>query len=101
MIIERDLKDYKIHTDDSIQNAVKRIAKHREQIIFVVNENNVLQGLITNGDILRWLTTQNSPDLNQTVSHIVNTNYSFCYVDAKPEEILPQLNKYLYVPLID
>lgn len=102
MIIDRALKPHIIFAEDSILNALKKIEKNKGRIIFCVSEYGQLEGLLTNGDIIRWLTEQKeNVDLDQAVTNIANQNYLYAFQDDPPEKIESHLEKVLYVPIID
>ncbi|AFZ49063.1 N-acetylneuraminate synthase family protein [Dactylococcopsis salina] len=102
MIIDRNLRPYIIFTEDSILNALKKIEENQGRIIFCVSENGQLEGLLTNGDIIRWLTQQKeNADLSQAVSEIANQSYLYAFQNDPPQKIESYLEKVLYVPIID
>lgn len=101
MIIDRDLKPYIVFAEDSILNALKKIEENQGRIIFCVSEHGQLQGLLTNGDIIRWLTQHPTVDLNQSISEIANQNYLYALQEDRPEKIESYLEKVLYVPIVD
>lgn len=70
----------------SVLEAVKRMEDSRFQIVFVVDQNRILQGLITNGDIRRHLLAGGNASDN--VSKCMNTHFRSVGVDAGREEIL-------------
>ena len=53
MIIERDTSKFTISSQESILVALKKIVDTEGRILFVVAESGVLEGLFTNGDLLR------------------------------------------------
>lgn len=54
----------------SIRDALAQIEKGKVQIAIVVNENRVLQGIVTDGDIRRAIL--NGISLDDTVDHVMN-----------------------------
>ncbi len=101
MIIDHNLTPHIIFTEDTLFKALKKIEQNKGRIIFCVNEHGQLIGLLTNGDILRWLTQQKHVDLNQPVFEVANRNYLYAFQTDKPEKINAYLEKVLYVPIID
>ncbi|MEE3145736.1 MAG: N-acetylneuraminate synthase family protein [Bacteroidota bacterium] len=104
MFIEKNITPYIIFAEDSILNALKKITDNKRRIIFSVTESGVLEGILTDGDIRDWLISQDSIDLDQSVSRV--SNKAFQYVRTKDEhekihskfsekiEAIPILNEY-------
>lgn len=52
---------------------MKRINNNQSRIVFVVKENGILIGSISDGDVRRWITENNAFDLDSSVDSIMNT----------------------------
>lgn len=101
MILDNDLQSYVYFYDESIANAIKRITQVKGRILCVVDEHNVLQGLFTNGDLLRWLANQQTPNLNASIDQVINRKFLFVHNDD-PLSIIEQFLKQVeYVPVVD
>lgn len=50
-----DLSQYLINKDANVVEALQRIDLNSKGLLFVVDQNQVLEGVITDGDIRRWL----------------------------------------------
>lgn len=50
-----ELEKFFIHKDASAVDAMQKIDSNNKGIVFVVNDNKKLMGVITDGDIRRWL----------------------------------------------
>ncbi len=101
MIIERDVSKYAVFISASISDAIRKIVTIKGRIIFVVDEHGALQGLFTNGDFLRWIAKQQKVDLSQSVSTIINRNFTFAAQDDATEKIKKHLDNVLFVPIVD
>ncbi len=102
MIIDRDIGQYVVYTEDSILHALSKITQAKAMIAFAVDQHGVLGGLFTNGDFLRWLVGQGSAaDLNQSVQAVLNRTYRYARIDDDPVKIQNLLETVFYVPLID
>lgn len=73
MLIEKKIKDYLVFSGDKIIDAMKRINNNQSRIVFVVKENGILIGSISDGDVRRWITENNAFDLDSSVDSIMNT----------------------------
>ncbi len=71
-------------------SAIERIESSRLQIVFVVNKESCLRGVITNGDLRRYLLA--GGETSAAVSECMNTNFRSVSVDASREELLKLLD---------
>ena len=102
MLIDRNLSKYIVFSEDSILNALKKISDNKSRIIFSVTESGVLEGVLTDGDLRRWLVEQNTIDLNQAVSHISNKRFKYASFEEDPEKINSYFSEQIeFIPLLD
>jgi sialic acid synthase SpsE/sugar phosphate isomerase/epimerase len=101
MILDTDLHRYVRFKEESISNALNHIINMKGSIICVVDERNVLTGIFTNGDLLRWLARQQMVDLNKPIAEVINHKFIFASEDTAPEQIEAYLEQVLYVPVVD
>ena len=75
--------------------------KGTKGVVLVVNDNQELLGIATDGDFRRALI--NKKDLNTPVSSFMNTGYKFCKEEDKDTKALKLLNKYQieHLPIIN
>lgn len=76
MKLER-LSAYLIYPDSTIVEAMQKIDVNAKGILFVVKQDNKLTGVVTDGDIRRWLIK--TGDLQGRVSQIMNTSPRVLY----------------------
>lgn len=80
--------------------AIERMESSRFQIVFVVDEPGHLLGLITNGDLRRYLLQGGS--INDLVTTCMNTEFQSVNVDASREDLLKLLDLGFHViPRVD
>ena len=99
------LKDYFITSDASISDAMLKIEKNGSRGTLVINKENQVIGIATDGDIRKSLIRGVLP--NTLLKDILNTNFKF--IDELPESTINQrlLNLFdLYseleiVPIVD
>ena len=75
MLIERKIKDHLVFSSDSILDALRRINDNKSRIVFVVEDNGVLVGAVSDGDVRRWITKTSEFDLNQPIDRIMNRGF--------------------------
>lgn len=102
MDIDRDLSSYTVYAEESIATALKKLNENKARIIFSVTERGLLEGVLTDGDLRRWIMRRESVDPGAPVSRITNKQFTFAYHNDPPEKIgLLFSNRTVQVPLID
>jgi len=102
MIVEKNFSDFVIFSEDSVLNALNKINQNKARIIFAVSESGILLGVLSDGDIRRWLTSISKIDLNVSVSEVINKEFEFAYIDDEISAIEEKLSeRVLAVPLLD
>ena len=64
MIIERNISKYIVFYEDPLIKALEKISHNKSRIIFSVKEDGVLEGVLSDGDLRRWLIERKEIDLN-------------------------------------
>ncbi len=75
MLIENKIKPYLVFSGDSIFDALKRINDNKSRIVFVVQDNGVLIGSLSDGDVRHWVTQTGEFDLNMPVDRVMNRDF--------------------------
>jgi len=102
MRIEKKIKNYLVFAGDSIIDALKRINDNQSRIIFVVEDNGLLVGVISDGDFRRWITQNSDFDLNQPVDNVMKPDPVFMPVNEDPARIEAQFAHNIdIIPLTD
>jgi N-acetylneuraminate synthase len=102
MIIDRNIKKFIIFEEDPVHRAFEKINANHLRIIFSVDEYGVLKGIVTDGDLRRWILSQGKIDLQHPVSAAANTDFTFCFSDESPEKIAKQFSQRVeFIPLLD
>lgn len=71
------LMPFLISSDETIVEALQKIDSNAKGILFVINENRKLVGVVTDGDIRRWLIK--TGELQGTIERIMNKNPKVIY----------------------
>jgi sialic acid synthase SpsE/sugar phosphate isomerase/epimerase len=102
MIIRRQISAYLVTDFESVRSALTKIDRNEDGIIFCVDGDGLLLGLMTDGDVRRWLMATAKPDLDQPVGAIINRRYVSANIEEKPERINALLKGGLEIlPLVD
>ena len=93
-------KQLTVTVDDDVRAALQTMESTRFQVVFVVDGDKVLKGLITNGDIRRHLLAGGKTE--DRVSICMNQQYRSVGLEASREEILKLLDLGFHVvPRVD
>jgi N-acetylneuraminate synthase len=102
MLIEKKIKDYLVFSGDRIIDALKRINNNKSRIVFVVKENGILIGSVSDGDLRRWITDNNEFDLDIPVDSIMNPDPISCNGLHNHDRITTKFShKIDIIPLLD
>jgi sialic acid synthase SpsE/sugar phosphate isomerase/epimerase len=101
MTINRHISKFMVFCEESIIEAIKKISKNEERIVFSVTEKGVLDGVVTNGDFRRWLASNPDFDVTRPISRIANRNYKWAYDDDNEARILSVMGDHTCLPLLD
>jgi len=92
--------DLLLRQDQRLLEAIKIVENSRVQMVFVVNENDVLVGVLTNGDIRRFLLQ--GGDTASPVSDCMNREFHSVSVTEPRESLLKLFDiGYSCVPVVD
>ena len=85
----------------SISDGIKLLNKTGYKILLITDENNLLKGTLTDGDIRRALV--NGIDFNSSISGIINSNPVFAQYNQSDSTLLNLMiiNKIESIPLLD
>jgi dTDP-glucose pyrophosphorylase/CBS domain-containing protein len=96
------MKDITIHPEATIKEAMEALDKTAEKVLLVVDENQVLIGSLTDGDIRRYILK--GKDISGTIEGAYNRNPKFIFRDdsepAKIKKIFAK-NKIDLIPVLD
>ncbi|MCZ7592843.1 MAG: N-acetylneuraminate synthase family protein [Kiritimatiellae bacterium] len=102
MIIERDVGRWCVNTRAAISEALRRIDTNQQGFVLCVDDEGVLGGVLTDGDVRRWLIKQSVVDLSQPAISIANTSCAVA-LDSEPrEDVRRRFNDRIkFIPMLD
>lgn len=102
MILDRNLAKFIVFSEDTLQNALRKISENKARIVFCVSSSGVLEGVLTDGDVRRWITDQPSLDTGVAVLSVANKTFTFLQHDASRDEIERHFSDRIsFIPLLD
>ena len=102
MIIERSVAPFVVYGEDPVLRALEKITANKARIVFCLTEHGRLVGSISDGDVRRWIATQEEVDLSLPCALVANTAAVSASASAAPSEVRPLFAGAVdHVPLLD
>lgn len=95
------LKKYTIEPNRTVIDAIKKITLNKKQFVLIVDKNNTLLGIVTDGDIRRGILK--GFNLNDTVNKIMNNEPFTATTSENYRQIINKMTikKLMQCPIID
>ena len=102
MYIEKISEDYLINQNKSVFESIKKIDRNKRGFVLIVDNKGKLIGVLTDGDIRRWLTSSENTDTQISVKEICNTDFIYSFNSSDISEIKKLFSdKLIFIPIID
>lgn len=102
MIIDRQIAPFVVFTDDELNLALQKIGNNKSGIVFAVTQSGIIEGVLTDGDLRRWLLQTKELDLTRPVSEALNNQFVSAKESEAPESIEKLFSDRIeYIPLLD
>lgn len=102
MIVSRDIKKFVVLSESSLSECLKKISDNKTRIAYVVSEQGMLLGSLSDGDVRRWIVSQDVIDLSVMASAVMNENCISKSSSIKTGDLLSVFSEGIdSVPLLD
>jgi sialic acid synthase SpsE/sugar phosphate isomerase/epimerase len=102
MLIERQIKQLTISSEESIINALQKMCQNGNREILLIAESGILEGVFTDGDLRHWLARQKDADLNIRSIDAANRNFISARANIATDKIAAMFtDKIRFIPLLD
>lgn len=102
MIIKKNIFNFILNKDLSIKESLKIANDRALRTFFVVDEHNFLIGVVSSGDIGKWLSQNDQPNLLNSIEMIANKKYIFSDISDTSEMIEKKFtSKIDIIPILD
>ena len=102
MLINKNISEYIIYSDESIIKALEKINKNKKRIVFVISHEGKLCGAVSDGDFRRWLTSEKNFNLEKEIITITNKKINFENIKTNRNEIEKRFSSSVdIIPLVD
>ena len=92
MIIDKNIVPFIVYHEDSIIIALQKISDNNSGIVFAINQRGIIEGVLTDGDIRRWMLSGQKIDLSLSVISIIKKDVVSCKLGDSKERILKHFN---------
>lgn len=102
MLIERDIARYCVASDETVEEALRQIARNGRRTVFCIEQSGALAGVITDGDFRRWLLANPGGPLSTCALSVANRSYVSARSGASYDEIEALFSEAIQlVPVVD
>ena len=102
MLIDRNLSRYIVFSEDDLVNALRKISSNKAGVAFCVSGSGQLEGILTDGDVRRWLTHEEGFSLDVTALSVANKDFVAVAEDTDPADIAAGFSDRIsFIPLVD
>ena len=102
MLIHKNISEYVVFESETIFRALEKINANKKRIIFVLANNGLLLGSVTDGDFRRWVTSAPDFDMTLGVSEIMNDNVCWAFVSSENSDVQGKFSAAIdTIPLLD
>ena len=102
MRITKKLDTFVVHKDISVKLALDKLEKSGQQILFVIDSAGRLMGIVTDGDVRRWLMKQPIIDLTKPIISVAPSSCVSANINDSSDQIKRLINRKIkQLPLLD
>lgn len=102
MIVERATAAFRVFWEDPLLVALGKISENRTGHLVVVSADGRVEGVLTDGDVRRWLTRAEGIDLDVAVNRVCNPDFTAMPASAPRADIAARLDaRVRLIPLVD
>lgn len=102
MIIETNISKYIVFSEDKITQALAKMSFNKNGIVFSLSSTGRLEGVLTDGDVRRWLLSKTHINMEVPIYELSNKDF-LCLPKTTPNiEIIEQFSERIkIIPLVD
>ena len=93
------ISKFQILENETIKNTLLMIENNKKGFIFIIDNNQIVRGVVTDGDVRRALIQEHS--LNDKIKLISNKNFIYADINSTREDLLKKLDyKIKFIPIL-
>jgi N-acetylneuraminate synthase len=87
VIIDRDISPLIVFAEDDIITALRKISSNKRGVVLCVSGSGQLEGVLTDGDVRRWLVDGGQFDFETSALQVANRSFTAVRDNAAPEDV--------------
>lgn len=101
-MIDRNIGPYIVFSEDDVIAALRKISANKKGFVLCVSGSGQLEGVLTDGDVRRWLTKGDSFDLETSALSVANREFVSLPSDRDVASIRASFSDRIgFLPLVD
>lgn len=102
MIIDKNLKPFVVFAEEDLLVALRKIGDNRRGAVLCISQSGRLEGVLTDGDVRRWLLQSERFDFDVGAISVANTTYTAAREGMTEAEIEALFSERVgFVPVLD
>ncbi|MDP4540582.1 N-acetylneuraminate synthase family protein [Qipengyuania sp. DY56-A-20] len=102
MIIDHDLKPFVVLAEEDVITALGKINKNKRGAVLCISQSGRLEGVLTDGDVRRWLVEGGRFDTETSALEVANTNFTAMRESHSEASIAECFSERVeFVPIVD
>lgn len=102
MIIDRNIASLMVFSEEDVITALRKISSNKCGFVLCVSGSGQLEGVLTDGDVRRWLVDGGELDLETGALSVANREFVAAPHDADDEQIRQLFSERVtFVPIVD
>lgn len=102
MIIDKNLKPFVVFAEEDLLIALRKIGDNRRGAVLCISQSGRLEGVLTDGDVRRWLLQSERFDFDVSTLNVANTTFTAAREGMGEAEIEALFSERVsFVPVLD
>lgn len=102
MIIDKNLRPFVVFAEEDLLIALRKIGDNRRGAVLCISQSGRLEGVLTDGDVRRWLLESERFDFDVTALSVANTTFTAARAGMGEAEIEALFSERVsFVPVLD
>ncbi len=102
MLVDRSVKPFLIHENATLREALHRIDANKEGFVLCIDDAGILRGVLTDGDVRRWIGARESVDTSVSVGTLLRPGFVSARLGDSRERLESLFDERIrVVPLLD
>ena len=102
MIIDSNLRPFVVFSEEDVTTALRKINENKRGAVLCVSQSGRLEGILTDGDVRRWLVAGGRFDFETTALQVANKDFTVARESESEAAIAKRFSERLeFIPIVD